>query len=110
MIVPLPIKAPGMTPPEMSAIKRRKDFVAEGLVVVGAKPGETVVECNVPRIAETAGKNLEILAIVIATKHTAGESPIISRMMVSPLVFTFFEMNRRGQVRKARSSDAPQVT
>ena len=82
MVVAFPIVAPVVAPSEVGTVKRGKEFVAHGLVVVGSKPVELIVESNVPGIAKTTGDDFEAGAVVVAAENASGDAPVIARVLV----------------------------
>src|SRR5262245_55534358 len=106
MILPFPIKAPGMSPTEMRSIKWREDFVPHRLIVVSSQPSKRIVKSDVPRISEPAREDFQILAIRIALENASFSAPIVLWIVVILSVRPFFEDRWLGQVRQPRQIDA----
>ena len=86
----------------MRTIERVEDLVAERLVVVRAQPVEAVIKTDVPRIAKTAGNNLKLRTVSVATQDAAAQAPIITGIVVTVFVFAPGKNNRLGKVRRVR--------
>ena len=82
----------------MRAIERHDHPIAPHLIVIGANPIETAIDGNIPRITKTTGDDFQIVTAVIASQHSAVESPVICGIVIRTAISVFAEVQGSREV------------
>ena len=94
-----PMRTPGVVPAEVRPVKRHVNTITTGLVIVIAKPMETIIHGQVPRVSHTPGDDFQVLAAIVTAQDATLVAPIIGRVLVLVLVGAFFESDWLGEIR-----------
>ena len=93
------MRTPGVVPAEVRPVKRHVNTITTGLVIVIAKPMETIIHGQVPRVSHTPGDDFQVLAAIVTAQDATLVAPIIGRVLVLVLVGAFFESDWLGEIR-----------